>query len=374
MATNSQDQEVIRLLHGVSRSFYLTVRVLPHAVRSQIGLAYLLARAADTIADTDAAPLEERLHALDRLRERILDPKKPPPDLKRFVAEGQKNTAKQPPTSEPSPHSRSVEGRSPTPSEADLLAHIQGVLRILDEFPIEDQNLIRAVLSTITSGQELDLQRFGRVAPGNVVALENDVDLDDYTYRVAGCVGEFWTKLCRGRLFPHEKIDNAVFLRNGIRFGKGLQLVNVLRDLPRDLRLGRCYLPLDRLALLGVAPAELLDRQLEPKIRSLYDTYLDRAREHLRAGWDYTLAIPYRCVRLRLACAWPILIGMQTLAKLGSRPCLDPELLVKVSRSELRSLIIRSSITYPLPWIWKNLCHNAETSPSKPIASKGIFQ
>lgn len=361
-------------MHGVSRSFYLTVRVLPHAVRSQIGLAYLLARAADTIADTDAAPLEERLHALDRLRERILDPKKPPPDLKRFVAEGQKNTAKQPPTSEPSPHSRSVEGRSPTPSEADLLAHIQGVLRILDEFPIEDQNLIRAVLSTITSGQELDLQRFGRVAPGNVVALENDVDLDDYTYRVAGCVGEFWTKLCRGRLFPHEKIDNAVFLRNGIRFGKGLQLVNVLRDLPRDLRLGRCYLPLDRLALLGVAPAELLDRQLEPKIRSLYDTYLDRAREHLRAGWDYTLAIPYRCVRLRLACAWPILIGMQTLAKLGSRPCLDPELLVKVSRSELRSLIIRSSITYPLPWIWKNLCHNAETSPSKPIASKGIFQ
>ena len=40
------------LLQGVSRSFYLTLRVLPGSIRPQIGLAYLLARTTDTIADT----------------------------------------------------------------------------------------------------------------------------------------------------------------------------------------------------------------------------------------------------------------------------------------------------------------------------------
>jgi len=59
------------LLKNVSRSFYLTLRVLPGAVRPQIGLAYLLARATDTIADTDIISVGERLDGLRRLRERI---------------------------------------------------------------------------------------------------------------------------------------------------------------------------------------------------------------------------------------------------------------------------------------------------------------
>ena len=56
------------LLQQTSRSFYLTLRVLPAAVRPQIGLAYLLARTTDTIADTELVPIEQRLDALKRLR------------------------------------------------------------------------------------------------------------------------------------------------------------------------------------------------------------------------------------------------------------------------------------------------------------------
>jgi len=59
------------LLKQVSRSFYLTLRVLPGAIRPQIGLAYLLARASDTIADTEFVPVSMRLKALDALRERF---------------------------------------------------------------------------------------------------------------------------------------------------------------------------------------------------------------------------------------------------------------------------------------------------------------
>ena len=60
------------LLKDVSRSFYLTLRVLPNSIRPQIGLAYLLARTTDTIADTGLVPLEQRLRLLQALRDRIL--------------------------------------------------------------------------------------------------------------------------------------------------------------------------------------------------------------------------------------------------------------------------------------------------------------
>src|SRR2546423_5496602 len=66
------DQFLARSLKDVSRSFYLTLRVLPGKIRPQIGLAYLLARATDTIADTELVPMDQRLQALQALRERIL--------------------------------------------------------------------------------------------------------------------------------------------------------------------------------------------------------------------------------------------------------------------------------------------------------------
>src|SRR5438067_11742992 len=52
------------LLKNVSRSFYLTLRALPRGLREPIGLAYLLARASDTVADSSAAPVEIRLKNL----------------------------------------------------------------------------------------------------------------------------------------------------------------------------------------------------------------------------------------------------------------------------------------------------------------------
>ncbi|NBW87575.1 MAG: hypothetical protein EBR23_12335, partial [Planctomycetia bacterium] len=82
-------------------------------------------------------------------------------------------------------------------------------------------------------------------------ALANASDLQAYTYSVAGCVGEFWTRITRAHLFPVAPLDDAKLLHDGVRFGQGLQLVNILRDLPRDLRQGRCYLPLDRLRAIG---------------------------------------------------------------------------------------------------------------------------
>ncbi len=319
------------LLRDVSRSFYTTLRVLPSAIRPQVGLAYLLARTSDTIADTALVAPGDRLQALEALRERIRGARQEPLNF------------------------RELADRQGTAAERMLLEQSEGSTALLDNFDAADRQLVQWVLDIIIGGQELDLRRFNGASAGNVMALHNETELDDYTYRVAGCVGEFWTKICRAHLFPAEPLDDQAMLQNGVRFGKGLQLVNILRDLPADLRQGRCYLPAERLAQRGLSPADLLDPSKEMLLRPLYDLWIEQARQHLRAGWTYTLTLPRRCWRVRLACAWPLLIGRDTLSLLRTRNVLEPEPRIKISRRRVRRIMLQSLLFYPSPAHWKRL-------------------
>ena len=325
-----------RLLKQVSRSFYLTLRVLPRAIRPQIGLAYLLARTTDTIADTEILPVTERLDALQRLRERILGRSSAPLNFGALA------------------HSQGK------PEEKWLLEKTEAALAILSSFSADDQKLIRDVLAFITSGQELDLRRFGGSATGNqpnqkIILLETAAELDDYTYRVAGCVGEFWTKMCRTHLFPDVRLDEQQFIADGIRFGKGLQLVNILRDLPADLKNGRCYLPLEKLEPAKLRPETLLSPANESKFLPLFREHLDQAEAHLAAGWRYTSTLPFGQFRVRLACAWPVLIGVRTVEKLRAADVEGLQQRIKVSRGEVRGIIFRTLVAAPLPAAWRKL-------------------
>jgi farnesyl-diphosphate farnesyltransferase len=319
------------LLRDVSRSFYLTLRILPASIREPIGLAYLLARTTDTIADAGQALLEQRLEALQKLSERIEARSQEAVDLS-ALARQQK-----------------------IPAERVLLENCEESLALLHQLSASDRQLVRDVLLTIVSGQQLDLRRFAGASEKRVIALRTDAELDDYTYRVAGCVGEFWTKMCRAHLFPRASLDEVALLANGIRFGKGLQLVNVLRDLPADLRRGRCYLPAEALAKERLEPGSLLDPGNEQQSRPVYNRWIDQAEAHLTAGWRYTNTLPRRCVRLRLACAWPLLIGQETVKLLRSGRVLDPSRRIKVGRPRVRSILCRSVLYYPWPGAWYRL-------------------
>jgi farnesyl-diphosphate farnesyltransferase len=196
------------LLRDVSRSFYKTLRVLPGRIRPQIGLAYLLARLTDTVADTGLLPVEKRLESLRILRDRILGVSKADLDLSEFeVAQG-------------------------SPAERSLLLRWQEAIGLLDTMQAADIGRIRKVLTTITLGQEHDLTRFSTASAERIVALDSDKELDAYTYEVAGCVGEFWTETCRVHLFPSARVDYGQLLVEGVRLGKGVQLVTILRDVP----------------------------------------------------------------------------------------------------------------------------------------------
>ena len=312
------------LLKRVSRSFYLSLAVLPAPVRPILGLAYLLARAADTIADTRLMARQKRLTQLLAFRDEL--EAHAPERLAGIVA--------------------AMRGVRSLEAERQLLERLPDCFVAYRALPAADRQPVRRVLDTIVLGMTEDLTRFPGEDESGLAALETRGDLDRYTYLVAGCVGEFWTEVHvahRPRL-RHWDLETMTAL--GIHFGKGLQLTNVLRDIPRDLRQGRCYLPSRDLALLGLEPADLLDPGAGPTLRPLLVELLNATLDHYEAGWQYTFAIPKRETRMRLACAWPLLIGLRTLDLLAQTPnWLDPAVTLKVPRFRVYGMMAQSMAT-----------------------------
>ena len=143
-------------------------------------------------------------------------------------------------------------------AERRLILLVPDCLRRLRACSAADRGDIQTVLGKITRAQELDLERFGE--GGAVRALNNAEELDEYTYLIAGCVGEFWTDMSFRHVPDFSGNSGDEMNRLGRAYGSGLQLMNILRDLPSDLKQGRCYLPQDQLAGAGVSPSELPER------------------------------------------------------------------------------------------------------------------
>ena len=311
------------ILKGVSRSFYLTIRVLPRDLREPVGLAYLLARAADTIADRRLAGVSgQRLGMLVTLRSQVAGPA----DLgvlQELV-------------------SQSLEGPS-SPQERAMFSSLVDAFSLLESLDTADREQVRWVVTTLTQGMEMDLTSFPGQDTGELTALATAADLDRYIYLVAGCVGEFWTKVTTAHEPSLKNWDVAKMSETGVRFGRALQLTNVLRDVPRDLRMGRCYLPADELAAAGLVPEDLLDPKNEGRARPVLASWIRTALGHFDAAEEYLLAVPRGSVRLRLACLWPLLLGLATLARLALRgKWLDPDNTVKVSRGWVYRMMARS--------------------------------
>jgi farnesyl-diphosphate farnesyltransferase len=277
------------ILRRTARSFYLTIRLLPRAVRDDVALAYLLARATDTIADASSAPLGQRLELLRAARASLGSP--------------------------------SIAGYDPgawdrwqrETAERVLLGSLPGLWTRLRE---RGDGLIAGVLDRILEGQIFDLERFGPDA-----APLDEAELERYTYLVAGSVGEFWTDLCAVRLgnFANDPID--LMRQRGRHYGQALQLVNILRDRRMDAALGRVYIT-----------------------EAQAGRWTQQARAWLGEGAHYCAAL--RSGRLRYATLLPALLGWRTLSLVAAQPSgmLTP---AKVSRGELRQWLRRA---WPVWW------------------------
>lgn len=334
------------ILRDVSRSFYLTIKLLPKPVRDPIGLAYLLARISDTIADTGCIESSKRLQMLRVFKEKIMG------------QGGQKILW------------NNLADKAENDGEARMLRRAEDALLCLKGLHNDDQKEIRRVLNTILAGQEFDLLHFEPHAEDPlvkkdhlpvIIPLETEEEADEYTYSVAGCVGDFWSRICRRKLFPNANLPfpDRYWRNLGVSFGQGLQWVNILRDIPRDLRNGRCYIPASALRNCGLTPSDLLDHKRYSYFKPLYLQYLENSFNQLAEGWRYTLSIPFGQMRVRVACALPLLIGAHTLKELSQRNPLDPDAVIKITRSEVKDLTRRLIFNYWFPWYWRNLFPNS---------------
>jgi farnesyl-diphosphate farnesyltransferase len=313
------------LLGEVSRTFSLSLAILPRSLRAPVGLAYLLARAADTIADTRLVEQRERRHQLEALRSALAAGTAAPP-LTAFAA------------------------AQSSPGERRLLERLPECIAALDRLPAADAARVRTALATVTAGMLFDLAHFPSEDARGLQALESLEDLERYTYLVAGSVGEFWTEIHVAHRARLAGWDLPRMKAWGVRFGQALQMTNVLRDLPRDLRIGRCYLPRQDLQPLGLSPADLLDPHAAERARPLLERLVRLTLDYYEVAWRYTLEIPRAEIRMRLACAWPLLIGLGTLERLAAaREFLAPEPRIKLSRAAVHGILARSALT-----VWSN--------------------
>jgi len=306
------------ILRSVSRSFYLSIRFLPAQLREPITLAYLLARSTDTIADTTGISRLVRIETLKMLSNGIQGKasRDVVVDLIASFIPLQMNK-----------------------NEQRLLESLPDCLDWLDQIEQADRNDIRVVLEKITRGQMLDLQRFDD--PQEIRALSTTADLDEYTYLVAGCVGEFWTRLCFRHVRNFAKLSEDEMLALGKLYGMALQLINVLRDAGADLRAGRCYFPEFELTAAHLTASQIFS---EPeRFQPIYQAWLEKAKAGLERGMQYSCAIQNR--RVRAATVLPALIGIRTLALLGQAGSTALQRTVKVPRSEVRRMILRLALT-----------------------------
>ena len=114
----------------------------------------------------------------------------------------------------------------------------------------------------------------------------------------------------------------------GVRYGKGLQLVNILRDTGKDLTVGRCYLPAGELGEEG--PTEESIMRVSGKWREL-------CMGHLECGMRYVESV--RNYRARLATALPLLLGVRTMTLVKNASWDEMKKGVKVSRKEVKRIL-----------------------------------
>ena len=325
--TNPLKRALLRdILKQVSRSFYLTLAVVPAGVRDQIGLSYLFARAADTIADTDVIERAQRLQYLKQFRAQ-------------FAGEQVNREAVRGIQAALAPHQADS-------AERILLQRLDDCFQLCLDCSPDDRLRIRRLMGTLPNGMEMDLARFRGDTAQDLTALQTIDDLDQYTYYVAGCVGEFWTDMMCGHRPALARWNVKEMSAVGVRFGKGLQLTNILKDLAKDLQRGRCYIPETMLKEAGLAPKDLLRADKTDAFRPVLRQLLTIAREHLDQGWIYTMAIPRTEIRLRLSCMWPILFAGETLRLVAASPdLLNASVTLKISRAKVYGIMALTILT-----------------------------
>src|SRR5262249_55527229 len=127
-------------------------------------------------------------------------------------------------------------------ADLDLLKNLPRVMRVHGVLPPEERDAVDRCLDTMSAGM---CRYSSRAAERGAAApyLDDEAELHDYCYVVAGCVGEMLTRLFHTVSHDGESDRAALRLALAPVVGEALQLTNILLDWPHDVAAGRCFLP-----------------------------------------------------------------------------------------------------------------------------------
>jgi len=270
------------ILGSVSRTFALTIPLLPPMIEKVVGNTYLLCRIVDTIEDAaDLSPETKQ-----NLSQLFLDAVLGKASVESFV--------------EPCLKALNHYGNQ---DELDLIAHTPTILRILHTCSQDDQAAVSRCISIMSEGMSYF---HGKQTQAGLKDLG---EFEKYCYVVAGVVGELLTTI-----FSNH---SAAFAKNikghdelALAFGQALQMTNILKDSPEDHARGVSWKPAD------ISQKELL------KI----------SYQKLQDSLSYILLIPKEELGMRRFCFLAFGLAVMTLSKIAKRKEFSNQDEVKLSR------------------------------------------
>jgi len=279
--------ELASLLEKTSRTFALTIPLLDEPLATDVGLAYLLFRMADTLEDAPSWGRDARIVALDSFGEWLMGETEERAWLQ-TVAD------------------------APPSEDAGCLLLLTRADAVRGAMLARGADVATSVMLDVVHTSAKMAEFVSRQTDEGGLELVDLPDLRDYCYAVAGIVGELLTELFILR-DPALEPERDALMDLAPLFGEALQLVNILKDAPSDAREGRKYLP------VGTTRAEVVAL----------------ARADLRSANDYVgvLARAGASTNVRAFCELPVRLAEATLDRLDAGAA-------KLTRDEVMAIFL----------------------------------
>jgi farnesyl-diphosphate farnesyltransferase len=303
------------LLRITSRTFALGIERLPGILCDAATIAYLLLRVSDYLEDNEEMEVNKKIELLN-LWINIL----------REQDEVEALTSR-------------LKGADTGNPDAIVAQHSKEILLHLGSLPHQVQEIIIHHVINSTQG----MARWAQKGP----AVNDEKDLDDYMFEVAGRVGYLVTQLFAWYSSTIRRREKEI-MPLAREFGLALQTVNVIRGLREDYDRGWIFIPKKFLAENGISGEQLFDPHHRQQALQVLDRMTEKAERHLRHALTYVKSLPWWQHGIRLGCIFPLMFAIRTLA--ASRN--NAEVFgceTKITRDEVKKIVMDSTL-----WGWSN--------------------
>ncbi len=310
-------------LNKVSRTFTLSIRILPATLRTYIGHSYLLCRLLDTIEDAAELTVEKKKEGLDIAIKSIESPSN--------LSNSDQYLLR-----------LSLNSRF-TEEEKILLTNSHFIFACLETFPPPVRQIIQQWSIEMAVGMKKYC--FGRGKRDK--QLNSMQELDEYIYYVAGTVGKLLTGILALKKYKISAKRIKILDNNCIDFGKALQLVNIIKDSRSDKLEGRCYIPAQLLKEHNLDLPSFFDAANKQNIEKVYRQLQKEVYKYLANAVTYINALPLRHFRYKLACTWIVALAYKTLSGLNRdlKGFIEGSHTYKITRKEVKKTIRKTIIT-----------------------------